>query len=49
MQRYAKTDVRKFPLLSENGRKLQQSTRGFEECKEQLIIQERAEATQKIE
>jgi hypothetical protein len=48
MQTYAKTYGQKGLLLSENGRKLEETTRGFEECKEQLIIRERAEATQKI-
>jgi hypothetical protein len=43
-----KNKRQKVLLLSEKGRKLEQTTRGFEECKEQLIIHE-AEATQKIE
>jgi hypothetical protein len=39
---------RKVFLLSENSRQLKLTTRGVEEGKKQLIIQEWAEATQKI-
>ncbi len=38
-----------FSWKSHSVEKLAQTTRGFEECKEQLIIQERAETRQKIE